>query len=732
MWWIFKNRGLLLKVIIGVCLFMFLFISSIILFTFYRSSIIGAFIVKQQANKIIQNVENKSNDIAQSLEDLSNKYPELNNIEENTDGMRGSGLNLLLINKISAEGYIKELLTLYRDSAEGKVSDSSIHIGFESLLSMHYNEVKTYDSTGIILNSYLPYRNGKVAWKQQEGKAPAEQMTLRNFNSKTAALAGIRYTDNRMSKSGKYVNAFQVNSAYFSSSPPAIIHPDGVGSGRKADGFYLPDSLSYIDRQFSTMIKRFNIEGENDKIKSAIYGIWHNGGEGHAEYFNGMGAANTKNYFVYAPSHSKKFKNAANEELAKAEWADAVTYTPKAIERQIAKFPDTHFDSIGAGYAMGVWMLINEGYYVTPELYTIIDKSDGVKSALVQGYQKIYNVKLTQNAMMSEIKAKTKDVWEVYPDYITRSQFDKVYGLYSGDATKKGVMWKLEDKTSEAYSNKLNGKSPRILHRTNIEVAGYIFDAEYRGMSVYSKMLKYMGINDDVTNPGNYYDGLQNEFVPPAGNLASALKKIGVTITDPKAYSIIEEGYKVSGFHYVWGGDGESVSQASWSDIIRIQGKGINSNIIDKVFKTKDGTNPAMSKYNRRDENLVGFKKVIFDCSGFVRWAYNHAIGTKAGKELERNTNGQAYSKLLTTLNRKVDTPQVADIYVDAGNHVFLYLGPGNGATLSQEDNLTEKPQRATSRYIWSLEAAETGTQVGIRARPVGPDYMLRRFNALK
>src|SRR5690606_32082165 len=110
--------------------------------------------LKYKANSAVHSAERRISDIYSV--DPIDKYPELKDTEV-ADGVRGNGLNLLLIDRISSEGYIKELLELYRDSEQGKLNDYPHHLPVQALLGIHKNESGTYGTTGIIPKSYIPY-----------------------------------------------------------------------------------------------------------------------------------------------------------------------------------------------------------------------------------------------------------------------------------------------------------------------------------------------------------------------------------------------------------------------------------------------------------------------------------------------------------------------------------------------------------------------------------------------
>lgn len=744
MFWIFRifgRRKVVRRIILGIALTIVgsFLISIYILFTRYQH--ISMFLLKHQVNRVLKDAE----EAAEQKMDSRKKQPIAVDIDDKykdpaqpgaQDGVRGNGVNLLLVDRIQSEGYIKEMLQLYRDSSEGKYDDFQYRIRFESLLGKQYNETEYYDGSNI-LKSYIPHANGTPQWGKPYGKAPGESMKLKLFNSKVADLAGINSYFNGVRDSGSsYVNVFQIHISYFEkgSVPKSKLNGYSVDSGRKVDMYFLPDSLAYLNQQYTNMMNTFDISDEDEDVLAALYGLWHNGGSGSAEYFNALGTTNYGGYLKYWPSGG--YRNASDKQKAAADWKRWLTALPKTLKTQSAKYPVDAFKGVQKGYGVAVWLLLNDGYYIDPNL---ISKINSMKDSsriymyeqLAKGYSAVYGKKVSGSEVPALLAPKVKEVWQAYPNYITESQFNSVYGSTS-TAIKKGVLWKLEDETTDAYTHKVNGKNPRVLHRTNIEMAGFAYDVGYRGPQVYQAMLQQAGVYEDVTAPQQYYKDKKNEYIPPSGNFAQTLDKIGAKIDNPKVYAMLEEGFRVSGYWYRFGGNGQLVNQKNWEEIASMSAANSKSksahdrSLVEKVYQTKDGSNPGSSPKNRRDDNLVGLNQRVFDCSGFVRWAYNQTIGKATGKVLERNSGAQLYSRLLQTIGNRSEA-KPGDIYVKDG-HVFFYLAKANGVSVTPAESKVETTFVAKGSMVWTLEAYQTGTRVGIRARSVGSSFVLRRF----
>lgn len=733
MWWkLFRNRSKLkgLFVVGGLVFLVVVCVISLAIYATIHNNSIAMYLVKKNAERVLKGTGEKIEN--QHREKLLEKHPELNPEGGlSNSGQRGHGLSLLLIDKISTESYVKELLSMYRDSEQGKLTDTASNMPVYGLLGIHYNETGTYPGT-IIPRSYLPFdsKEKKIYWKTGYKGAPAEAMTLSKFNNVAASLAGITiygFDPSHPMSRGTFVNSFQIDKNYFSWIVPAKITGYQSSPGRKADVFYLPDSLSYINGQYNQMNNALDASSQESSVKAAMYAIWHNAGSGNMQQTATFGVEPTggTNPKIH-PLGKYKQEYSKNSSVIAKDLVDA-------SKKYGSKLTTITKDEVSGA---GLILLLDSGYYLSDRAYqaytTGLQRRDGVfnrSSALINSWKKLKGETLTKEQMAAKLRPYVKSIPEAYPGYATNSQVNSVYGdRYITD--NKGAIFKLSEHTSPAYRNKLNGKEPRVLHLTNAETVGQMFSAA-TGEQIYESLLKLSGVNVDETNPSDYVEGIENEFIPSGAEFDVILKKIGVTSIKPMAKDMLEEGFRVSGFWYNFGGKGELVNQKNYSMMdnayfLSNQWTSLNRDI----YKTKDGSNPAASAYNRRDENLVNLNKLVFDCSGLVTWAYNKTIGKALGKTMVHGTSNLAATNKLVNISKSQLQP--GDILVKGGVHTYFFLGWGNGQSLSQTESKTEKAHVGRTGYVWALEAAETGTRVGVRARKISPGQNPRRFVELQ
>jgi hypothetical protein len=769
MWWILlrrrrrsKNPFFVILVLVGIiiiCLGLFIFWIT-------NQNRIAYLYLKYQANNALQSAERRISDLY-SVDPVT-KHPELSDTEV-PDGVRGNGLNLLLIDRISSEGYIKELLELYRDSSQGKLNDYSFHLPVEALLGMHKNETGTYGTAGVVPKSYIPYdsKTKKILWGLDYKGIPGSAITLRSLNENVinGAPAGdgvLPYTDpnklpytinginhlaqGRVHGSGpsRDVGMFQISRFNFHNTstsgwvvPAKISGYKSSSSRTQSDAYYLPDMLSYLDAQFSSMINKYGLGTQDVLTQVGAYSMYHNAGEYSWSWGAGFGVNfRTSEKITGIPGSV----NDSNRWIVE-EYGKNTAVIPKDIIQGISKYSSKiqglHSRSVAA------LLLLEDGYYLSP---TALDEltTGSLKKYTPKAWQALYGEKVNASSLRKKLQPYVKSVTDVYPDYLSRDAFNAVYGFApSMDSNTYGGIWKLDTATSPAYKVKANGADPRVLHYSNLVTIGHVVDSTTNGTMVYANLLKLSGVGIDPTNPADYVNTIKNEFVPESTEFSSILKRLGVTEIDSRAQEMLEKGYEMSGFWYFLGGQGKAVSSENWdshasyrfvSSASSVYAKGeVSNRALLRAYETKDGSDPSASPKNRRNDNLVNYGRILLDCSQLTGIAYNTTIrGTDP--LVSPNSTAQFSSNLLTTI-KDWNAAKPGDIFVRKG-HVFFFISKntsGSAMILDPSISKTEGDQRVPVGKYWVLEAHDYDTRVGIRARTyIDPDkYILRRFKKL-
>lgn len=196
-----------------------------------------------------------------------------------------------------------------------------------------------------------------------------------------------------------------------------------------------------------------------------------------------------------------------------------------------------------------------------------------------------------------------------------------------------------------------------VLKKSGWVAAGWTYDtilSEFRRMNgeafneVGRKIKSYIIANSSngsnaVWEPDNLAGQPGNEW----------LEKYNVNIKDlnPKRMAFLSSAVKQEGLPYVWGGDGEVLTDSGYNKLI-----------------SQWGT----SHYPYPKSHYVG--KRAFDCSSLVQWCAKEALGIS----LPRTTDTQESSSLL----ERVDYAEVkpGDLgFRKSGGHVVIFVSKGTG-----------------------------------------------------
>ena len=167
-----------------------------------------------------------------------------------TSATDGSGLNLMLIDELQ-EGYVKEMLSMFKDSYNGTYDSSAFqyHLPVDSLCGLQNAESGMYAGTAL-LQSYLPISNGNVIWNQAYNGASASEMTLSKFDEGVKnKLGGAANTSFDIGA----VTVFQYDN-WSGTSVKSSASGATNGSRSSADHYFLPDILNSNNNILNSLI----------------------------------------------------------------------------------------------------------------------------------------------------------------------------------------------------------------------------------------------------------------------------------------------------------------------------------------------------------------------------------------------------------------------------------------------------------------------------------------------
>lgn len=547
--------------------------------------------------------------------------------ENNSDGTV-NGLNLLLINNIKTEGYVKEILSMYRDSTENKLDDYEFQVPVEVKLGIQADETGLYTGT-LLPKSYLPTKDGVVVWKESFDGIPAEEMTVQNLSPDNAMSLVNRYPNiygqmsynvGTTSYQGLYQN---VAGSEVNGFPASKLNWLGSSSGRGARTYYQPDGISYLNGRLNRFMNDYFNDTEKAKFKEnlAMASITvpgtHNAGEA------GFMIPLTYGYrWDYGASFTSESGYMAVESLY------------NDLKSSYTKYPILAKKYYGhAGRAIGAYLLCEAGWSFSQVGYDYIISYGNITdeiSADLLGEGK------TSSDMINYFKSKIGSLpSDVNPTLYNWSSNSSGWVYYQ--STPKGFMFKYD---STKTVTRPNGTTVPFLSVMNNETLGQIYSALFQGSYIYAVALKYAGVDVDPTDPNTYMNNIPDGEWKPSGDTAW-MDTYGIKPSEigEKRTAILNEAYKWLGSWYTWGGTGPPEKDANGDWIMDSDwGKG-------------------------------------FDCSSYTQYVINQALGI----DISRTTYSQINNSNLETISESEAKPGDLIYYYYDGDynteHVSIFVG---------------------------------------------------------
>ena len=143
-----------------------------------------------------------------------------------------NGLNLLLIDSIQTECYVKEYLTIAKKSQDGQLGVTP-GASVEAILGSAVAEQGYYPGTGVAV-SLIPFRNGKIMWDKGKG------WTLSELYRNNYTVGGGSLPPHSHEMTGDYIGPFQQTGSYFGNQYPK----SNMNTKGSADAYFFPDEVN--------------------------------------------------------------------------------------------------------------------------------------------------------------------------------------------------------------------------------------------------------------------------------------------------------------------------------------------------------------------------------------------------------------------------------------------------------------------------------------------------------
>ena len=435
-------------------------------------------------------------------------------------------LNLDLIDRIpdvssGKVGYIKELLSIYRDGQEGKISKYK-WLSLSAMLGMHANEVGT-DSNGIP-NYYF---------KAGEWKKNAPNKCLMDYTSNSPKTGALN-------ESGGY-GVFQNET--LSGAEKSKVDPLSLKRGASpSDVRFLPDMIATANAKINAALDNKAYKKLSKDQLSFFAGFINNRGSGGAP--NSMvGICGNNDHFrdkMYGTDHANALNKHAIESTVVPVYNTICGFFSKHPEVKITKMAG--WDDPKKRAAAVLILLQEDNWFCNDQALRALRKYEGSTSA-------VWNVLFPKNKYSSSkleklINKHTKKlpdaINQINGSHVSEEDCKHVYGTvgyytdpgsyayYHGDKPGCAVYRVSTVKDNGVYTHKYtDGSAPYYVSAFDYVGAGYLLSVvPPMGEAMYAKLLKIAGVNSvDPTNPDSYKNNTSTAIAASwSGELNSHLK----------------------------------------------------------------------------------------------------------------------------------------------------------------------------------------------------------------
>lgn len=501
-------RKIFIRLITGFISFMFFIIAGVVLFSSINDD--SAYVLLLTRNRVVRSVKNYVFNSTQN--------------KDHSKATTGTGLNLLLIDDLD-DGYCKEMLTLFRDSADGKLDDHAAKVAVSALCGIQANETGFYSGTHL-LKSYLPCdTKGVVTWKKAYKEIDAKDMCLNQIDT------GIynKGLPNNGIDAGVATTVFQFDNWNTSSSTKSKLN-GATNSGRSGgDNKFLPDVLTAVNYHYTSSLKAAGLAEKASSFSSmqtaTFTSIQHNRGSGGVlQYAYGI-----RYGLLY--SDYLNLKNKSDDTIRALKYLSDLysQYKDQTLKNDGSISPDSFIQSDRCRFAAVFIAANTSGWYISDYAVKYCSTAKGVTiwndmfpTQTVSSKEELEKRLSKSNKSLKEaikevngVDVSTSDIKSVYG---TSKCYDDMKNMSSWGNC--GSIFYVSNNTSDAYKHKYsNGKVPYVVSCYDIIAAGHAVGASIGGEYVYAYMLYLGGLTSiDPTNPTTYNEKLENGTFVNSGN----------------------------------------------------------------------------------------------------------------------------------------------------------------------------------------------------------------------
>ena len=476
---------------------------------------------------ITNNNVNRTEQDEETIHKLKKIYSANSDNSSSTSDNTGSGVNLMLIAKMN-DGYAKEMLTLYKDLQEGKITENDqTFVEVSTLLGMQTNETGTYDGT--LPKTYLPYVNKKVVWNTEYKSLSSSQMTIRGFGDKEwEALGGglcswlSEGVDSASDRTPWCMQGSMITLA------KSTINSESNAGRKKAEQHYIPDNIASINRRLNNFIKTYKVDSTtlSEEASSILAANIHNRGEGGV-----LMCSFGLSYNPYGgTSSTKAAKVLKNNNYNLGVGLNNVT---SLLSDYMANSNANLSKLTSSEYGRIIFSAIaahSNNWFFSQDAYNYLN---GKKSKFTEVWNTLYpNENITSEKAMEIVKQKVSDlsvaIKQISGENLTSTQTKNIYNTandYSDCSYAHGKGWGVIYCVVNSKIKYADNKNHTLVSAYDMVGGGYLVSACMIGKYVYAKMLKVSGVGIDPTNPKTYLNDLtsnnQDTYIP-GGNKTSS------------------------------------------------------------------------------------------------------------------------------------------------------------------------------------------------------------------